>query len=80
MTVYLKAAKAGIQCRKDSKCDPKPDQINEFNLHSNKEREKVRARNEYQIGSLIKLTYDVSFPLFRFLRRSKKKEENKVRF
>ena len=80
MTVYLKAAKGVIQSRKDSKCDPKPDQINEFNLHSNKEREKVRARNGYQIGSLNKLTYDVSFPIFRFLRRSKKKEENKVRF
>lgn len=46
MTVYLKAAKAGIQCRKDSKCDPKPDQINEFNLHSNKDREKIFKKKQ----------------------------------
>ena len=56
MTVYVKAAKTVMPSRKDSKRDPKPDQTNEFNLHSNKEREKVRARNGYQMGSLNKLT------------------------
>lgn len=50
MTVYLKSAKVVMKSRKDSKRDPKPDQINEFNLHSNKERKKVRARNGYQMA------------------------------
>lgn len=46
MTVYVKAAKTVMQSRKDSKRDPKPDLTNEFNLHSNKEREKIFKKKQ----------------------------------